>query len=64
MAQVKDHHQKVKNQDHQRVKFLDQIKRIKVKILDHKVKIPFLLKVKIIKMEIQIQNLTVKLAKM
>jgi hypothetical protein len=75
MAQVKDHHQKIKNQDHQRVKFLDQIKRIKVKILDqikrikvkildHKVKIPFLLKVKIIKMEIQIQNLMVKLAKM
>lgn len=64
MAQVKDHHQKVKDQDHQRAKFQDQMKRIKVKILDHKVKIPFLLKVKIIKMEIQIQNLMVKIIKM
>ena len=59
MAQVKDHHQKVKDQDHQRAKFQDQMKRIKVKILDHKIKIPFLLEGKIIKMENSICTLQI-----
>jgi hypothetical protein len=50
-----DHNLKEKDQDHQRANYLDKIEKVKVKILDLK-------EIKI-KMESQIQNLTVKMAK-
>jgi hypothetical protein len=73
-----DHNLKEKDQDHQRANFLDKMEKVKVKILDlQKIKIKMenqiqSLMVKTenqivkIKMEsrIQIQNLTVKMAKM
>jgi len=74
-----DHNLKEKDQDHQRANFLDKMEKVKVKILDlQKIKIKMenqiqSLMVKMenqivkIKMEsqsqIQIQNLTVKMAK-
>ena len=50
-----DHNLKEKDQDHQRANFLDKMEKVKVKILDLK-------EIKI-KMESQIQNLKVKIAK-
>ena len=50
-----DHNLKEKDQDHQRANFLDKMEKVKVKILDLK-------EIKI-KMDSQIQNLTVKMVK-